>query len=192
MSFLNLAHKKVILASASPRRSFLLNSIGIKHEVQKINFTETLSTLPLPEKTAEEIAKSKINQINNIKDNHIYITADTTVIQDSRVLGKPINELEAKKTLKAYSGKSHLVITGVCIASSDKKISFSATTKVHFMEISNQEIDYYIKNHKPFDKAGSYGIQEWFGATKIKSITGCYYNVMGLPTQMVYSALKCF
>ena len=128
--------------------------------------------------------------MNNIESNQILITADTVVILDKQILGKPKDISEAAKMLKNLSNRSHKVMTGVCIKSKDKTVSFSNTTKVFFKQLTSSEINYYIENYKPFDKAGSYGIQEWIGAIGISKIEGSYFNVVGLPIYQLYKNLK--
>ncbi|MDE6086307.1 MAG: Maf family nucleotide pyrophosphatase, partial [Muribaculaceae bacterium] len=118
--------------------------------------------------------------------------ADTVVVLDGKVLGKPRNEKNAREMLKSLSGKTHDVITGVTLSSNSRTVSFSSVTKVHFASLSDAEIDFYIKEYKPLDKAGAYGIQEWIGYIGIKGIEGCYYNVMGLPLQDLYHHLRDF
>lgn len=185
----NLKNKSIILASASPRRSFLLSELLIDHEVKKYDFNEEVPLSTLPEKYAIEISKKKANQIDK-KHDHIYITADTTVVNESKVLGKPKSEAEAISILKTLSAKSHKVISGVTISWNDKTISFSESSIVDFAPLSIEEIKFYVDRFKPFDKAGSYGIQEWIGMIGITKISGCYYNIMGLPTRRLYNELK--
>jgi septum formation protein len=187
-----LKNGKIILASASPRRSFLLKEIGIQHEVKKFDFIENIPEDVNPKDASLFLAKSKSEQILNKNPNHIYITADTVVILDNYVLGKPSDALEAEKTLSALSSKCHSVITGVCITNHLKTVSFKVESKVFFKSLTEEEILFYIDHYKPFDKAGSYGIQEWIGMIGIEKIEGSYFNIMGLPTFEVYSALKNF
>ena len=127
-----------------------------------------------------------------MKNDNIVITSDTVVIQNDHVLGKPANREEALAMLHLMSGKSHLVISGVCIAHGKKQIVFDDVTKVHFKELSADEISYYVDTYKPFDKAGAYGIQEWIGMIGITKIEGSYFNVVGLPVHKVYEALLNF
>jgi septum formation protein len=175
--------KNIILASQSPRRKELLELLDLNFtvEVREVNevFPESLEV----DKVAEYLAKLKAAAFTNIPTDQIVITADTVVILDEQILGKPKDKTEATKMLQSLSNRSHSVITGVCMKSKDKIISFSNTTKVFFKELTSSEIEYYIENYKPFDKAGSYGIQEWIGAIGITKIEGSYFNVVGLPIQ---------
>ena len=139
------------------------------------------------------LAEKKANAIKNkLKENDILITADTTVIHNNELLSKPENTLQAKEMLNKLSGKSHKVITGVCLTSKNKKYKFSCKTIVTFNDLEKIEIEFYINKFKPFDKAGSYGIQEWIGLIGIKKIEGSYTNVVGLPASMLYTELKKF
>lgn len=185
----NIKGTKVILASASPRRSFLLSELMIPHEVQKFDFDEELSKDITPKEVALEIAKKKASQISRKKD-IIYITADTVVINNEKVFGKPNNKEEAFTTLKELSGNTHYVTSGVTISYNENLISFCETSEVTFRTLSTEDLHFYIENFKPFDKAGSYGIQDWIGMIGIKEIKGCYYNIMGLPTARLYAELK--
>ena len=136
------------------------------------------------------ISRVVITAEYNISSDTVVITADTVVILNEQILGKPKNKTEAAKMLQSLSNRNHKVMTGVCIKSKDKTISFSNTTKVFFKELTSSEINYYIENYKPFDKAGSYGIQEWIGAIGITKIEGSYFNVVGLPINQLYKNLK--
>lgn len=180
----------LILASNSPRRKELMLQAGFKFQVVTYDFDEsfpnTLSTSDIAKYLAEEKNKFYRSKL----ENQTIITADTTVIVDETVYNKPIDKNDAVKMIQMLSGKTHEVISGVCISTLEKKISFSATTKVTFSNISKEETEYYIDNYKPFDKAGAYGIQEWIGLTQIKSIEGSYFNVVGLPIHEVYDILS--
>ncbi|MBR5656125.1 MAG: septum formation protein Maf [Prevotella sp.] len=181
---------KLILASNSPRRKELLAGLDIPFEVhvlQGVNesYPETLPT----EKVAEFIATQKANAYQ-VNPDEIVITADTVVVVDDEILGKPVDEDDAKDMLRKISGKSHHVITGVCLKGYDKQKSFSVDTEVTFKELQDAEIDYYIKHYQPFDKAGAYGIQEWIGYIGVTSIQGSYFNVVGLPVQRIYNELS--
>lgn len=184
---------KVLLASQSPRRKELLEGLGIDFSVVKIDvdevYPETLKASDVPAYLSE--LKAKAYQ-NSLKEDEVLITADTIVTIDNEVLGKPKGEEQAKEMLRKLSGRSHQVITAVTISSPEKYLTKSDVAVVEFATISDDEIDFYIKNYKPFDKAGSYGIQEWLGMAKIKSITGSYYTIMGLPTHIVYEGLQAF
>ncbi len=142
----------------------------------------------------EYLAKLKAEACNrdSLKKKDIYITADTIVVLNDEVIGKPKNKTQAKKIIKALSGQKHTVITGVCLTSSNKQHSFSSKSDVYFRELEDADIDYYVEEYMPLDKAGAYGIQEWIGYIGIKKIEGSFYNVMGLPTQMLYEELFSF
>lgn len=185
-------NKNIILASGSPRRSFLLQEINIPHKVIKLDFDESIPPETLPDNVASTLAENKSAQIPNKELNTIYITADTVVILDNNVLGKPKDKQTAIEYLKNLSNTSHNVITGVCLSSTEKKISFQCISKVFFKALSIEEITYYVENYKPFDKAGAYGIQEWIGMIGITKIEGSYFNIMGLPTHELKIQLEKF
>jgi len=194
MILTNLQGKEIILASQSPRRQELLKGIGIDFKIRvKKDIEENFdSQIPL-EDVAEYLARKKANNYNEfIKNGTILITADTVVCTDKTILNKPANKQEAQQMLRSLSGKKHKVITGVCIKSSKKELSFSSESVVYFSELTEEEIEYYIENYQPYDKAGAYGIQEWIGHIGITRLEGSYFNVMGLPIQLVYSKLKTF
>ena len=185
--------KKIVLGSKSPRRQELLAGIGIEFTIRTKDTDESypsdLNTLEVP----IYIAQNKANAlIEELASDEIIICADTVVIVDNIILGKPNNEKEAIEMLQLLSGKTHSVTTGVVIASSEKTTSFNSTTEVTFKDLSDEEINYYIDNYKPFDKAGSYGIQEWIGFIGVTSIKGSYFNVVGLPIHEVYNELNNF
>ena len=182
--------KNIILASKSPRRKELLNLLDLNFKVVITEVNEVYPENLEVSKVPEYLANLKANGFNNIHTDTIVITADTVVILDEQILGKPKNKTEALIMLQSLSNRNHKVMTGVCIKSKDKTISFSNTTKVFFKELTSSEINYYIENYKPFDKAGSYGIQEWIGAIGINKIEGSYFNVVGLPINQLYKNLK--
>ena len=182
-----------ILGSNSPRRKEILKEIGLDFSVYPSNIDENFNKEIKLENIGVFLAEKKANAIKNeLKDNNILITADTTVIHNKELLSKPENTLEAKEMLNKLSGKSHKVITGVCLLSKNRKCTFSCETIVTFNNLDMTEIEFYINKFKPFDKAGSYGIQEWIGLTGIEKIEGSYTNVVGLPASMLYSKLKKF
>lgn len=189
----NLNEKSIILASKSPRRQELLKGLDINFEVKVKDVDESypahLAAETIPAYLAE---KKALAFADELKENTIIITSDTIVIWNDEILEKPKSIEEAKEMLTKLSGKLHTVVTGVCIQSTSQKKVFSDQTKVHFMPISTEEIDYYIEKYKPFDKAGSYGVQEWIGYIGIEKLEGSYFNVMGLPVHKVYQALKSF
>lgn len=183
---------KIILASASPRRKELLAGLDIDFEVRLLPGIDESYPANLPTgKIAEYIACEKAAAYNGeIGDDEVLLTADTIVVVDAKVLGKPVDADDARRMLGMISGKTHQVITGVCLSTREKTHSFSVETDVTFKILENDEIDYYIENYKPFDKAGAYGIQEWIGYIGVESIKGSYFNVMGLPVQRIYKELK--
>lgn len=183
---------KIILASASPRRKELLAGLDIDFEVRLLPGIDESYPANLPtSKIAEYIACEKAAAYNGeIGDDEVLLTADTIVVVDDKVLGKPIDADDARRMLGMISGKTHQVITGVCLSTREKTHSFSVETDVTFKILESDEIDYYIENYKPFDKAGAYGIQEWIGFIGVESIKGSYFNVMGLPVQRIYKELK--
>ncbi len=185
---------KIILGSQSPRRKTLLEGLGFKIEVRTKETNEIYPGNLSPEEIPVYLAQQKAASFDRTEllDNEILVTADTVVILENQILGKPGDEKEAKQMLSSLSGKPHHVITGVCLKSNQRQSCFSSITKVRFRYLSEDEISYYISHYKPFDKAGSYGIQEWIGYIGIESIEGSYSNVVGLPTEMLYQELKCF
>ncbi len=191
---MNITAYKILLASNSPRRKKLLKGLDIDFEIKVLPDIDESYPNSLPaEHVAEFVAQKKADSyINNLKADELLITADTVVILDGVIFGKPNNEEEAKVMLHALSGKIHRVVSGVCLASIDKQTSFSVSSDVEFSELSNQEIDYYIERYSPFDKAGSYGVQEWIGYIGVKHINGSYYNIMGLPIQRLYKEIISF
>lgn len=186
---MNLSYP-LILASNSPRRKDLLSGAGFDFETHTVFVDEDFPDTLAATKIAEYLAKKKGKAYPEIFSSHIIITADTTVVLGDKVLNKPADHEEAFDMIRSLSGKKHEVITGVSITSPDKNISFSDVTTVHFCELTDEEINHYIRQFKPYDKAGAYGIQEWIGLIAITSLEGCYYNVMGLPIRRIYQILK--
>jgi septum formation protein len=184
--------KSIILASQSPRRKELLSLLDLEFRVEVRSVDEVFPNDLKTSEVAEYLAALKASAFAMIEDEQVIITADTVVVLDDRILGKPTNKVEASKMLRSLSNRNHEVITGVCLKSAKKTISFSSTTKVYFKDLAATEIDYYIENYKPYDKAGSYGIQEWIGAIGITKIEGSYFNVVGLPIQELNEQLKNF
>ncbi len=185
----NLDKYNIILASNSIRRRDLLKKLNIKFNIvntsQKENFPNSLQTNQVPIFLAEK----KNNHIQ-IKNDQLIITADTIVVLNQKILNKPKSKIQAFEMLNNLSKKQHRVITGVNIRTTKDNISFSSETKVNFVQLSDDEIKYYINNYNYSDKAGSYGIQEWIGMIAVKKINGCFYNVMGLPISVLYQNLK--
>lgn len=190
----NLKKYNILLGSQSPRRREILGLLKIPFTVATIegideSFPENLS----PEKVSEYISNKKADEfLKRIGDNELLITADTVVICDGKILGKPHSEEEAKEMLRFMSGKTHKVTTGVTVATKSKRMSFSSESLVTFARLTDVEINFYVDNYKPMDKAGAYGIQEWIGAVAVAKIDGSFYNVMGLPVHKLYQALKEF
>lgn len=181
---------KILLASQSPRRKELLSNLDFDFEVVKIDCEEILPENIKIEDAAAYLSELKANAFGNLQNDEVLLTADTVVANENQFLGKPKNEIEAKEMLKSLSGKIHQVYTGITIKTLDKIITETDVADVEFDEISDEEIDFYIKNYQPFDKAGGYGIQEWLGMSKIKKINGSFYTIMGLPTHLVYKILR--
>lgn len=185
--------KHLLLASASPRRRELLSALDTDmHVVELHDVDESYPDTLKAEQVAEYIACKKRDAYDTslLNDNDVLVTADTVVILDGKVLGKPHDAIEAAEMLRAMSGKTHTVVTGVALTTRSTSVSFSTRTLVTFDNLTDVQINYYIERYKPFDKAGAYGIQEWIGYIGIKRIDGCYYNVMGLPLHDLYSKLS--
>jgi len=186
---------KIILASGSPRRREIFQILGFDFEV-KTKETKEEYPADLPkEKVSEFLAELKAKAFENevlSDENLIVITSDTTVVIDGEILGKPLGREDAIQMLKKLSGKKHTVYSGVCIKNKRKTVTFTAFTDVWFRPLSDEEIVFYVDNYKPFDKAGAYAVQEWIGAAAISRIEGSYYNVMGLPSKMVFTELEKF
>ncbi|MCB7480423.1 Maf-like protein [Christiangramia sediminis] len=182
---------EIILASGSPRRQKFFKDLEIP---------VTIDVRPVDEVFPSHLKKEEITGFlsalksevfrDDLKENQILITSDTIVYNDGEALGKPKDHAEAVKMIKSLSGKDHEVITSVCFTTQNSQKILNHTTKVYFSELSDQEIDYYVTNFKPFDKAGGYAIQEWIGLIGIEKIEGSYFNVVGLPTYEVYKTLK--
>ena len=184
--------KKIILASKSPRRQFILTEAGIEFTVKPVDILEDhYVNLPVDE-IAQHIAEQKAKQFPYLKEKEIVIAADTTVIINDNILGKPEDEEDARQMLSSLSGKTHRVTSGVCVKDRNQVVSFSDTTMVQFKTLTDKEIQYYIDNYEPFDKAGSYGIQEWIGMIGVTRIEGSYFTVMGLPIHKLYNELLKF
>ena len=185
---------KIILASNSPRRKELLAGIDVPFEVRVMDGIDESypDTLPIHD-IAEYIAKKKATAYREtMAGDELVITADTIVVLGSKVMGKPHDANEASSMLRQLSGQTHQVITGVTLTTKERQMSFSVETDVTFKNLSDEEIDYYVTHYRPFDKAGAYGIQEWIGHIGVTGMSGSYFNVMGLPVQRIYEALKTF
>ena len=190
----NLRNYDIILASNSPRRKELLQRLGLPFKVRTLfgvdeSFPENLRG----EEIALYIARKKAEAYkSSMSSNELLITADTIVCLDGVVMGKPYGAENAKTILRQLSGRVHQVITGVTVLTQVKQESFAVTSHVKFANVTEEEIDYYVDNYLPFDKAGAYGIQEWFGLVAVEELRGSYFNVMGLPVQRLYTVLKHF
>ncbi len=185
---------RLILASQSPRRRQLLADAGIEFELAprfecEESFSEDMPAIEV----AEYLSKLKSEAYPQpLAERDILLTADTVVIAENRILGKPADRAEAIKMITMLSGHEHEVVTGVTLRTAERVKSFSVVSKVYFRELSAEEIEYYVDNYRPYDKAGSYGIQEWIGYVGIEGIEGSFYNVMGLPVQRLYCELNGF
>jgi len=184
-----LNFSNIILASASPRRKELLEGLGYSFEVVPSNVDEIYPVDLMLDKVPEYLAKLKADSLSKNYSHRIIISADTVVILENEILGKPTSAEDAKAMLRKLSGKKHEVVTGVCIVANGNTHLFSDSTFVYFKNLTDNEIEHYIQQFKPMDKAGSYGVQEWIGYVAVEKIEGSFYNVMGLPVNKVYSIL---
>ena len=190
---LDLKGHKLVLASQSPRRRELLKGLDVEFSTCSVDADESFPADLKGAHAVQYICKAKADAYRpQLNDNTIAITADTVVILDDKIIGKPKSYEEAFSMIRSLSGRVHEVITAVCIFSKEKCEEFYSSTEVHFSEITDEEIKYYIDKYKPFDKAGSYGVQEWIGYIGIEKIVGSYFNVMGLPVKRLYDELKEF
>jgi septum formation protein len=189
-----LSSYRVILASNSPRRKELLSGIDLSYEIRTLpDIDESYPETVPNEEVAAFLARKKASAyLSALKGDELLITADTIVLLDGMILGKPVDKDEAREMLLTLSGETHRVITGVCFTSQHKQVSFSDTAHVTFGTLSEEEVDYYISKYSPLDKAGAYGVQEWIGYVAVERIEGSYFNVMGLPIYKVYRELKRF
>ena len=188
----NLNKYKIILASNSPRRKELLSGLGVAYEVKTLpDVDESYPDGLSGEEIAKHIARGKAEAYRSlIQADELVITADTIVWLDGTVMGKPKDEEEAKDMLMCLSGKTHQVITGVCLTTVSMQKTFATVTDVTFATLTDEEVDYYVTRYQPMDKAGSYGVQEWIGFVGVENLSGSYFNVMGLPIQRLYTELK--
>lgn len=190
MPFEHLRDWRITLASGSPRRKELLKGLGLEFEVRVKPIDESYPNHLKREEIARYLAEAKASAFGDIGDNELIITADTIVCLDDEVLNKPADATEAFAMISSLSGRSHEVITGVALRSASQTIVFSETTEVTFHQLTRAEINWYIQQFQPFDKAGAYGIQEWIGFIGIQFINGDYFNVVGLPVQLLWQKLK--
>ena len=191
---MDLKGKKIILASNSPRRRELLRGLDIDFEVDTgNNFNENYS-IDVPHRQVPVLmSKGKSHGFHReLRENEILITSDTMVLCGEEVLGKPHSRDDAVRMLKSLSGNEHIVVTAVTIRDAHREETFTDTTKVHFRELDDDEIDYYLDKYRPYDKAGAYGVQEWIGYVGISGIEGSFYTVMGFPVLRVYQELQKF
>lgn len=188
----NIQHYKIVLASNSPRRRELLSGLNLEYTVRVLpdideSYPDTLKGEEIPMYISREKAKA---YRNSMAEDELIITADTVVCINEKVLGKPRTQEEAKEMLRGLSGKTHQVITGVCLMTCGLQRTFSATTQVTFDVLTEDEIEFYVEKFRPLDKAGAYGVQEWIGFVGVSRLEGSYFNVMGLPVQRLYQELK--
>lgn len=190
----NLAAYRIILGSNSPRRRELLAGLDLSFDVHVIpgleeNYPDSLQPQEIPVFLSKQKAES---YLSTLEDQVLLITADTIVWNETEVIGKPKDREDAIRMLRSLSGHEHQVVTGVCLTTTKKQETFSVVSSVRFASLTDEEIIYYVDKYKPFDKAGAYGIQEWIGYVGVESISGSFYNVMGLPVQRLYQELKRF
>ena len=189
----HLENYTVVLASKSPRRQELLKGMGVKFVCIVKETPEDYPEMPY-KKVPEYLSRQKSLAFTDaeLPANYLLITADTVVIAENEILGKPVDREDAMRMMRILSGKSHHVVTGVTVRTKDKIKTFSAVSKVTFALLDEEEMAYYVDRYKPFDKAGAYGIQEWIGYVGISGLQGSFYNVMGLPTRKLYQTLKSY
>lgn len=190
----NLAAYRIILGSNSPRRRELLAGLDLSFDVHVIpgleeNYPDSLQPQEIPVFLSKQKAEV---YLSTLEDQVLLITADTIVWNETEVIGKPKDREDAIRMLRSLSGHEHQVVTGVCLTTTKKQETFSVVSSVRFASLTDEEIIYYVDKYKPFDKAGAYGIQEWIGYVGVESISGSFYNVMGLPVQRLYQELKRF
>ncbi len=190
----NLKSYQVVLASKSPRRQELLRGMGLDFTVMTKETPEIFSATLSPEKVPAFLSRQKSMAFaqEELPASFLLITADTIVLAGNEILGKPVDRDDALRMLGMLSGKRHHVVTGVTVRSASRSKTFSAKSAVRFAEIDADEMAYYVDRYRPYDKAGSYGIQEWIGYVGISGLNGSFYNVMGLPTRRLYQVLKQF
>lgn len=190
----NLNKYEIVLASNSPRRKELLQRMGVNFKVRTLfGIDESYPDSLRGEDIVCYLSRNKAKAYqSSMAPNELLITADTIVYVDGEVMGKPKNAEQAKEMLHKLSGKTHQVITGVTIVTAKRTENFGVTSQVKFTNITDEEINFYVDNYLPFDKAGAYGIQEWIGIVAVEEIKGSYFNVVGLPVQRLYQKLKTF
>ncbi|MDE7350475.1 MAG: Maf family nucleotide pyrophosphatase [Muribaculaceae bacterium] len=188
----NIRNYNVVLASKSPRRKELLGMLDIPFEIKVRDGIDESYPAEMPAiKVAEFLSRLKGKAYaEDLTDNDMVITADTIVILDGKIYGKPHSEEDAVDMLMQLQGRTHTVASGVCVATKEKIVSFTTTTDVTFAPLTREEAAWYVKKYQPLDKAGAYGIQEWIGCAAVARIDGSFYNVMGLPVHQLYNTLK--
>lgn len=184
-------HKRIILGSGSPRRRDLMGGLDLEFCVDTLNnFVETIDSEAIPSEVPVLMSQGKSHGFHRaLQPDEVLVTADTVVIVDGKVLGKPHSRAQAVEMLRTLSGRTHEVLTAVTIRDCSSEETFTDSTLVTFLELSDQQIDYYIDKYRPFDKAGAYGVQEWIGYVAIERLEGSFYNVMGFPVHKVYREL---
>ena len=184
-----LKNHHIILASGSPRRQQFFKELDLDYDIDVREVEEVYDRQLKGAEITDYLSQLKASVFNNLSEKDILITSDTIVWKDNVAIGKPTNYTEAKQMLFELSGEMHEVITSVCFTSKNRQKTIHDTTKVWFKTLTEAEIEYYLDNYKPYDKAGSYGVQEWIGYIAIDRLEGSYFNVMGLPTRLVYKTL---
>lgn len=189
-----LRHYNLLLGSKSPRRQDLLKALGLHYKLVDIDVEEVYPAHLQGADIARYLCELKADAYNTalLPEDSILVTADTIVWLDGKYIGKPSGKEDAIAMLKQLSGRQHSVFSGICLKSSTRKVVFHAHTLVKFRDLAQDEIQFYVNHYKPYDKAGSYGIQDWIGYIGVSSIEGCYYNVMGFPVEMFYEELTKF
>ena len=182
---------RLVLASASPRRRQMLQGLDLPVEITSVDVDETPPPGMPDDEVAEHLARKKAGAWKGVlAADQVLVTADTTVLIDDHLLNKPVDDADARRMLGILSGRDHRVITGVCLRTADRIVSFADIAVVRFRDLSEEEIAYYVRVHEPLDKAGAYGVQDWIGYTAVERIEGSFYTVMGLPMHRVYAELK--
>lgn len=192
MNFITPVSHEIILASQSPRRRELMTLAAIPHTVVSIDVDEVYPLELAVENVPEYLAELKANAYNGLVENQLLITADTVVILNNTIYGKPKDREDAVNMLTLLQGNTHTVITGVCLKTLERKKIFAVATDVTFYPLEKNQLEFYVDNYQPYDKAGSYAVQEWIGVHGIKQIDGDYFNVMGLPVSRMVRELREF
>jgi septum formation protein len=188
---IDLSQYKIVLGSGSPRRRELIEHLKVPYSIRVSDVDEIIPVGMNPQDVPVYLSELKSNHLAKaMGDDELIITADTIVIVDDEILGKPVDREDGYGMIKKMSGRTHQVVTGITIRTADEKISASDLSEVTFLSVSDEEIYWYIDNFNPMDKAGAYGIQDWIGSCKISNISGSYYNIMGLPMHKLYVMLE--